>query len=154
MDHGRIVVPKMFPDQYIAVEYYGRFLLLSMSDFNRFDEIGTQDIEIERETGMYITDIPVKQIVENYIRVNDLEPEPIQEYKFGMFVQHIYTKDIYGLVLARERQSGPLRLFRLLLDTFELQGLCTFADIDIIKKYYHTFDFRYKDLRIRINGGD
>lgn len=157
MEHGRIVKPyNGFYNFYVTIEYHGEYLLVSLDDLNRYDDLGTTDQEIKKDTGMFITDMPVKTMIENYIEINDIQTTKLESFSKGMIIQHNYTGDIFGLICARERPNGSLYLYRLLFDTFEIHKLCTYDDHDAIESiasYYDKVEMNFQDLQFKINGG-
>lgn len=121
MEHGQIV--KFYKDYdndpYIAIKYRDHYLFVSTSTFNRRDDFIESVTEKYKDTGINILDIPILDIIKQYVEEYSPSIKEIKSYYYGMIVRHKITHKYFISVAARFN-SDTINCFLVDLETFKI----------------------------------
>ena len=103
MEHGQIVRFDKDYDRcpYITIKYRGQYLFLSTQTLNRREDFVEFVKDKYEDTGVNILDLPILDIIKQYVEEYNKNGYDIDIYNYGMIVKHKITNKYYGVVAAR-----------------------------------------------------
>ena len=154
MEHGQIVRFDKDYDRcpYITIKYRGQYLFLSTETLNRREDFVEFVKDKYEDTGVNILDLPILDIIKQYVEDYNKNGYDIDTYNYGMIVKHKITNEYYGVVAARFN-TEEINCYLVNLETFNI------IDIPIIgfnnqmsyleDNYSYAMNFSRLQLKIR-----
>ena len=154
MEHGQIVRFDKDYDRcpYITIKYRGQYLFLSTQTLNRREDFVEFVKDKYEDTGVNILDLPILDIIKQYVEEYNKNGYDIDIYNYGMIVKHKITNKYYGVVAARFN-TEEINCYLVNLETFNI------IDIPIIgfnnqmnyleDNYSYVMNFSSLQLKIR-----
>ena len=121
MEHGQIVRFNKDYDNcpYITIKYRGQYLFLSTQTLNRREDFVEFVKDKYEDTGVNILDLPILDIIEQYVEDYNKNGYKMNIYNYGMIVRHKITNKYYGVVAARF-DTEELNCYLIDLETFNI----------------------------------
>ena len=121
MEHGQIVRFDKDYDRcpYITIKYREHYLFLSTETLNRREDFVETVKDKYEDTGVNILDLPILDIIEQYVEDYDKNGYKIDIYNYGMIIRHKITNKYYGVVAAR-LDTEELNCYLIDLETFNI----------------------------------
>ena len=121
MEHGQIVKFDKDYDRcpYITIKYRGQYLFLSTQTLNRRDDFVEFVKDKYEDTGVNILDLPILDIIEQYVEDYNKNGYKMNIYNYGMIVRHKITNKYYGVIAARF-DTEELNCYLIDLETFNI----------------------------------
>ena len=154
MEHGQIVRFDKDYDRcpYITIKYRGQYLFLSTETLNRREDFVEFVKDKYEDTGVNILDLPILDIIKQYVEDYNKNGYDINIYNYGMIVKHKITNKYYGVVAARF-DTEEINCYLVNLETFNI------IDIPIIgfnnqmsyleDNYSYVMNFSSLQLKIK-----
>ena len=121
MEHGQIIrLDKDYDNcPQITIKYRGQYLFLSTQTLNRRDDFVEFVKDKYEDTGVNILDLPILDIIEQYVEDYNKNGYKIDIYNYGMIIRHKITNKYYGVVAARF-DTQELNCYLIDLETFNI----------------------------------
>ena len=154
MEHGQIIRFDKDYDKcpYITIKYRGQYLFLSTQTLNRREDFVEFIKDKYEDTGVNILDLPILDIIKQYVEDYNKNGYDIDTYNYGMIVKHKITNKYYGVVAARFN-TEEINCYLVNLETFNI------IDIPIIDfnnqmsyledNYSYVMNFSSLQLKIK-----
>lgn len=151
MEHGQLVqFDRLGADivtGYITIIHEDKYLFLSTETLNRRSEFLYPHEMNEKITdlGVNILNIPLEQIIENYVEETDAKYVDYIGYRCGRILRHKDNGKLYSLIAI---YGDDFIVYRIDLETFRLSPLGnkdSSTDRQIATDYY-MYDFTFADL--------
>ena len=104
---------------YITIKYRGQYLFLSTQTLNRRDDFVEFVKDKYEDTGINILDLPILDIIEQYVEDYNKNGYKMDIYNYGMIIRHKITNKYYGAVAARF-DTEKLNCYLIDLETFNI----------------------------------